>query len=619
MERGDRVDSGGGRTYVLKFPERNPASVPALVLLFFLPWAAAASTAPVPIMSVDQVQRGMRGVGLTVFEGTQIDTFDAEILGVVRTGLGPGRDLILARLAGGPLARTGVARGMSGSPVYVDGQLIGAVAYGWAFSKAPICGITPIEQMLKVLDHPMQPPGGLRAAAPVGILPGTLNAMGIDLGTVAPAGRPVNMEPLGTPVWLAGVPPAASGALRELLRPLGLHVVSSPGGSSEIAPPPMEPGAALGVQLISGDMSVTSIGTATWVDQHRVVGFGHPMMMLGGTDLPLTGAFIYQIIPSQMFSFKLGSATRALGAMRQDRATAIAGVLGSAAAMVPVRVAVGTPSSRSNYEFKIAQHPELSAGLARAAVLGALESTSRIFGDATVEATSDIRLTDGQSLHTTQVYSGPTALLQAAMGAVAPVGIVQHSTLARLQPESIRIELRLQERRATAQIRSLRVGDGPVHPGQLLQVSISLQPYQLPVQHLLCSLRVPARIPPGTVNLRVGSAPAARGWDQEERPDTFVPRDAAHLLRLLSETYRNDELLVQLYCEGASLSLDGRELPGLPPSARAVLQATASAGRLEPTHGRIIAQARLGTEYVLTGEQSVELTVERSATTSMER
>lgn len=591
--------------------------MPFMILLLCIHLAVAADAAtPFPYMPVDQLEPGMHGTGRTVFAGVRIDSFDAQILGVVRKGLGVDRDLILARLSGGPLAKTGLARGMSGSPVYVDGRLIGAVAYGWVFAKEPICGITPIEQMAGVLERSLAPPPEDASGGSVSVLePHLLQADAIEglRDLLPPRREELNMEPLGTPVWIAGMPAGAAGALRELLEPLGLHVLSGPGGTASTPRVPVEPGAALGIQLIGGDMSATGIGTVTLVQEDRVLAFGHSLMLLGAADLPLTAAYVYEIIPSQMASFKVGAATHLVGALRQDRAAAVAGRLGPAPRMLPVTVRVTGSGSDRHYHFRVARHELLTSSLTRATLLGSLESRARLSGDATVELRTDIRLARKGSIRLRQVYSGPAALLQAASHAVRPVQQVLSSGFAGLEPDSLAYELRLQDRLTTAAIRWLRAGREVVHPGERLQITVGLQPYRQAVQEVRLSLAIPAGLPPGPLRLRVGAGPVVRNWEQARRPDAFDARNASHLLRLLNQVYRNDELVAELYQEDAGLTVNGRELPALPPSALAVLKSSASSGALGPALGRIVSRARLQTEYVLQGELSVDLTIERSS------
>ena len=562
-------------------------------------------------MAADQLRRGMSGVGRTVFQGTTIDTFAVEILGVVRSGLGPRQDLILARLSGGPLAETGVIRGMSGSPVYVDGRLIGAVAYGWSSAKVPICGITPIHQMLQVMERDLtSPEPDDRAWTPIELDPAAA-ALVRRAATDAELSGSVSLEPLGTPVWVAGSTPVAAGILRDLLQPLGLHLLAGPGGQKDAEPGALEPGASLGVQLISGDMSATGIGTLTYIDGERVVGFGHPMMLAGATDMPMTAAYIYDVIPSRLSSFKLGAATRPIGAVRQDRAPAIAGVLGPAPAMLPVAVDVASASGAETFHFGIVRHPDLIPGFARSVLLSALEFTEKLFGDATIDLRTAIFLGDGQTLKREQIYSGPVAIMTAALEAALPLTVLTRNQFAPVHIDSLHFSLTLKERIDAARVRGLRVGAAEVEAGETFILRVTLEPYRRdPVEHQI-EISLPANLAPGPLLLRVGSGAASRAWESQRRPDAFEPRDARQLLELLAYYERSDELIVELYRSESSLTIDGRELPGLPPSARAILEQGNSSGHLGPVYGQVIQRQRQRTDYVLSGEQTLELTVRK--------
>lgn len=576
------------------------------LLLATVPAFPQQGGAAAPFMKPEELCRGMRGEGRTVFQGTAIEPFSAEILGVLPNALGPRQDLILARLSGGPLEEAGVIRGMSGSPVYVEGRLIGAVAYLLSpFAKTPICGITPIHQMLQVLDGGMEPAPQEQSWAPAFPRPAT--EAGAD-----PELAGAELVPLATPVWLAGFTPAAARLLDERLRPFGLQVHSGPAGQApadlQIA---IEPGAALGVQLLGGDLSATAIGTATYVDGARVVAFGHPLMMAGATDLPMTGAYIHDIVPSQMVSFKLGAATRPVGAIRQDRAAAIAGLVGPAPAMLPAQVEIRLQSGKSEFHFEVLRHPELTPGLTLAALLGALESTAKLGGAATVQTRSRLGLAGGRAVEQEQVHSGPEAILEAALAAVAPLEALSRAPFAGLQVEEIRFEVELREQLETARVSALRVADPVVRPGQSFACAVTLLPYRREQVEQRVELALPPTVPPGPLTLRVGSGAASRAWESQRRPDSFQPRDAAQLLELLAQRERDDELVVELYRPEPGLTLDGRELPGLPPSARAILEQGRSAGRVGPVQGRVLLRQRLRTAYVLSGEQTLELTVRR--------
>lgn len=564
-------------------------------------------------MRTEELQRGMRGVGRTVFQGTTVDTFAAEILGVLHNYLGPGRDLILARLSGGPLAQTGVIAGMSGSPVYVEGRLIGAVAYAFLpLPKEAICGITPIHDMLGTLEQGLDAPAPARAQSLHFELDAQARAQ-VRAALGGPQLSPsLTLVPLNTPVWVAGASPLTSQALAKLFGQVGLTMLASPGGRAlPDLQTEMVPGAALGVQLISGDINATSIGTLTYVDGNRVLAFGHPLMLAGATNMPMTGAYIYQVFASQAFSYKMGAATRPVGAIRQDRQPAVAGLLGPVPRMLPVSVLLRRRGKEESYHFDVLPHRDLAPGLTQAVLLQTLESAERLDGDATVQVHARLHLGQGRVLDRNQIYSGPQAILIAAEDLIGPLRVLSQSSFSGLAPDSLSFELELDDRIATAQVLGLRVERPALKSGELLQASITLQPYQQPLVQQAVEILLPADLAPGPLVLRVGSGGVSRQWESQRRPELLQPRDADQLLALLGQQERDDDLVVELYRPEPSLSLDGRELPALPPSARAVLDQGGSIGHVGPIKGRVLLRQRVRTPYALEGEQSLELNVRR--------
>ena len=549
------------------------------------------------------LQPGATGYGVTVLRGWDLDTFAVEILGVQSDALAPGVDLILGRLSGAGLEETGVVRGMSGSPVYIDGRLVGAVAYGWAFSRVPICGITPIGAMLSLTEGDLAPPTSESEAA-AGPRPGA------DDPRRATDGR-AGLQPLASPVWVAGAAGAAAGVFEEVLEPFGLQVVAGPAGSgTERLPGPrrpgrLRPGDAVGAQLVRGDLSVTAIGTATHVDGDRLMAFGHPMLGLGRVDVPLTGAHIHGVMPSQLASFKLGEATEVVGALRRDRLPGVGALLGAAARLVPVAVTVG----QQDFAFEVLPHRLLAPGLVRGALLASLEARERLVGDATLELTTAVELSDGRRLEGHQVFAGPDALFAASLAAAEPVAALTSAPFQGLDLASLSYDVQVRDALEAAELAGLRLGRTHYVPGDTVAVTVDLQPHRRPRQQVRVHLVLPAGLPPGAVEVRAGSALQALEWERERWPDGFEPRSGAELLRLLARPGRRDDVVVELSRPEESLSLDGRELPGLPPSARAILANGPGAGRLGHIRGRIVARAARRTAYALSGELTTSIDV----------
>jgi hypothetical protein len=373
----------------------------------------------------------------------------------------------------------------------------------------------------------------------------------------------------------------------------------------------MVPGAALGVQLVSGDLSATSIGTLTYVDGQQVLAFGHPMMLAGATDLPMTGAYIHQVFASQYLSYKMGAATRPVGAIRQDRQPGIAGLLGPIPRMLPVSVLLRRQGEERHFHFAVLPHRDLAPGLTQAVLIQTLESAEKLDGDATMQVHAQIHLSQGRVLDQEQIYSGSRAIWAAAEELTLPLQILSLTPFSDLKPDSLSFELSLNEHISTAQVLGLRVDRPALEIGELLQASVTLQPYQQPLVQQVVDIHLPADLAPGPLVLRIGSGTASRQWESQRRPELLQPRDAAQLLALLGQQERDDDLIVELYRPEPGLTLDGRELPGLPPSARAVFDQGGSVGHVGPIKGRVLLRQRVRTAYVLAGEQSLELSVRR--------
>src|SRR5579883_2625214 len=311
-------------------------------------------------MSVDEVRPGMKGYGKTVFQGTKIEQFDVELLGVLKN-FQPKQDMILARLSGGPLAKTGVIAGMSGSPVYIDGRLLGAVAFSFPYATEPIAGIQPIQQMLGLLDQKESAPrriadGGTFEPGPSvrgGILPAESPTSFIyqqfakleqgtplsqlllpqSLMSISPfsasAGTP-SLTRIQTPLFVSGATPAALQQFGQFFNAFGFTPVQGGGGGSaaSLAPPTpskVEPGSSINVELIRGDISWSANGTVTYVDGNRVYAFGHPNLTAGPTDVPMSAGYVISLLPNLQNSFKLAVPLDVVGAFQQDRSTGIAG------------------------------------------------------------------------------------------------------------------------------------------------------------------------------------------------------------------------------------------------------------------------------------------------------
>src|SRR4029453_14908360 len=404
--------------------------------------------AAAPDMSVDEIRPGMVGVGRTVFDGTRVEEFRARILGVIENVIGARRNLILARLEGGPLANTGVIAGMSGSPVYIHGRLIGAVSYALgAFSKEPIAGITPIAEMTDAtsvtnsrpraarvqLDFPLTDENlvaafrrALNWNRPFAERPGDARFVGISAPGFASDGVGTLLRPIATPLVISGFEPDVAGLLGSAFRDQGF--IPTGGGARGTAPGempyegPLKPGDAVGVGFLNGDLELGATGTVTHIDGDRVYAFGHPMYNLGPTEFPMTRAYVYTVLPSLAASLKLSTTGEVIGTFLQDRATAIAGRLGAGPRMIPVTVDLTqTRGSKRTFKFKVANDQLFTPLMTYAALLNTLGSYERQYGATTFKVEGEAVVKNHEAIAFDDLFSTNQSALDASAYIVAPL------------------------------------------------------------------------------------------------------------------------------------------------------------------------------------------------------
>src|SRR6185436_10763101 len=386
--------------------------------------ATAAVAAAPPTLPFSEVRAGMKGVGKTVFHGETVETFDVEIVGLLPR-IGPGQDLILARLSGGPLAQTGILAGMSGSPVTIDGKLVGAIAYSWGFSKDAIAGITPIEEMLSVGTRDQTPKHASRSAAAIPWSdalqrlrsPSALGPFFVSR-LMALSARPLGASAT-VPLSVSGIDPSGLARIAPELARAGFLAVQAggAGGKAATATVPLGPGSAVGVQLVRGDVDMTATGTVTYVDGDELYAFGHPLYGLGDVNLPLTAARVETLLPSIEQSSKIAVPLNLAGAFRQDRASAIFGRLGATPSMVPVRLQMTDGSGlRRNYAFELVDDPLLSPLLLYVAMNGVLGTIERTLGSATVRLREGyvIKVDGANDIRLDKLFAGDGATTDAS-------------------------------------------------------------------------------------------------------------------------------------------------------------------------------------------------------------
>jgi hypothetical protein len=396
-----------------------PAAVSAaprfrLISLFacFAGLALNAQPAPVATIALDDLRAGQRGQVWTVFRGTEPEPFDVEVTGVVRNALGPGKSLILCQLTDPRVQNMGAVAGMSGSPLYIDGKLAGALSYQiQRFETVRYAGFTPAADLAEVRDRPDLAPSNLRAQPVSDFQPSTSNSQ-----LVAASGGYVPLRPVFT---LSGLAPAVAELFAPRFAALGLDV-SALGGSTtgsatnnSSSAPALRAGSALAVALATGDITLAGTGTVSRVDGNRVTAFGHPMMSLGDVELPLCAADIVTILPSNLSSVKIANTGKILGTITQDRLSAVSGTLGAGPAMISVEVAVAPASAAPRtLRFQVARQTQISPALIAAGVTQAIVGSNDGALASGFRITSNIRFSPTQNLSARSLHAGPQAFAQ---------------------------------------------------------------------------------------------------------------------------------------------------------------------------------------------------------------
>jgi hypothetical protein len=592
----------------------------AFLLALTISSASSAETMP-----LSEVRKGMKGYGLTVFEGTKVEKFDVEILGVLNN-IGPNLDLILARIDSPVVQRTGVLAGMSGSPIYIDGKVIGALAFAWQFAKEPVAGITPIDEMLKIADNDA-PPGAasIPAAAPRMTATEFLSAIAngksetvfdkiaADFGghqTSASGARPI------------AVPLSLSSFSSDTINRFGkyldaMNFVAVPSGSSASGtamkhdPKPFVPGDPIGAVLLNGDFNVAATGTVTYTDGDKVFAFGHPFLDMGEISFPMAKSEIVTVLPSLASSFKFANTGDVVGALRQDRGTGIMGVVGETANTIPIELSLdGTGRSRT-YHVNMIRHTQLTPLILAMATDTVISNAQKAAGERTVMMDAEIHLRGfDQPIRLREGWAGAQAR-QAIPAYLAVVsGYLMSNEFRDAKIEEVKIHLHHDDSLKIAKLVEasiLPTGNGRIVPGDIVKVRAVLKPFRGESFVETFDVQVPDNQTPGPAYLLIGSGSVANQVDFMLVPPD--PRSLDQVLAVLQRLRPSTDLTVGLYSSGDGAVTAGVYLPNLPPSMRAVVSGDTSNGSQAPVKYFAAAQQAHPLGYIVDGALKIDLEI----------
>ena len=579
---------------------------------------------------VDDIRPGMKGQGRTVMKGTRIDSFDAEVIGVLKN-TSPGRDMVLCRLAGLDLDKTGVIAGMSGSPIYIQGKLLGAVAYAWPYGKEPIAGITPFCQMVSyVAAYERRDLAEKNNVKRIG-LKRPLRIEGKDYDTVTISEDYDNPQPAAADgLWLQPLrtPLAASGFTAHSLKILGSHLKQSGmvpmqggGVSSKIIQGErdvqMLPGGALTVALVLGDFDLSGIGTVTHVEGKRVYGWGHPFFGLGSCEFPLMTGYVHTIYPRVSLSFKMGSPIKTVGVINADVSTCIAGWLDRQPDMMPVRMTVvRSPEQSKTFNVQVVRQRSMIAPLVQTVLTNSVDMEGDLPEEMTAHFKATIEVEGRPPLVIHDTFSGGSftggRAPQAIYSQVA--NVVSQLTFHPYTPVRInRIECttEIEAGRRTAEIEAVEVEADTYSPGETLKAVVFLRPYKGLRERVPVTLELPADLPEGTYTATVGDDLANARQLLRDNPNLSNPQNLDHLfegLKVLTSVKRTN-LVVRLPLGGTGVALEGKSLPNLPPSMVQIFGSSRRTGS-QTMNGSLV--SRRATDWVVQGSDTIRFTVAKN-------
>ena len=562
----------------------------------------------------------MRGTGRTVFNGNKIEDFQVEILGVL-DNIGPKESLILARLSGGPLEHTGVMQGMSGSPVYIDGKLVGAVAMAFPFAKDPIAGIRPIEAMLRTSSAATPP-----SPTPSPAAPGQRAAMELnerDLTRRIPRPEPVlggeaRMIDIATPVSFGGFSRATLDAFAPQLRALGLEPrqgVTS-GGKIDPAmgnPADLKPGAMISVQLMAGDLSVGADGTVTHIDGNRIYAFGHRFLDIGSTALPFARAEVLTLLASTNTSFKISTAKEWMGTIYQDRNTAVAGELGKRPAMVPVSVSLSRAGKPvESYQMQMVNDTLLSPLLLQMAVFSAIDATERTVGTSTIRVTGQIEFQNGNTpLRINNMYAADNGSpMLASLSAAVPVAFVMQGGFESLQLKSVSLNLEAFDQKKQLTIDGITTSRHDVRAGEKVQLNVSLTGENGAETVRRVEYQVPIGAEPGMLYFTVADANTANIADFRQVL-TATARTPGQLVSIVNNLHPNTKAYIRVWRADPAFQIEGTDLPDPPASVSLILAGSqSSSAGITQTRNSKIAEMEIDIgDMAVTGSKTVQVEV----------
>jgi len=569
------------------------------------------------VMNVNEIVPGMKGYGKTVFTGDRIDIFDVEVLGILRNWDAKS-NMILIKMSGGPLERSGIISGMSGSPVYIDNRLIGSVAYGWSFSKDAIAGVTPINEMKSTLlniqaqeDSVLPATGDWElSSTPQNTLPNLFATTSIPQEVINQESNNIRLTPILSPLVISGVDGDVLQRMRPFFTTYGLYPVQ---GGSYVSPQnkgekgKLVPGSSVAAILIKGDLNAAVVGTVTYVEGDTVLAFGHPFLQTGNTDIPMASAYVYTILSSQSNSVKMASPLEVVGRISQDRRAGIAGTFGEMAHMIPCRIEV-EGSQKLKYDFEVVDNKLLTPSFVLMAAQSAVLSTEKKLGEKSVSIILSTQIEGREKpVVIKNVFYELDQTWFSLNHIIQPFAMIINNQFQKVRVKRIDLKIKAFDGRKTAYIESIRVDKKQVDPGDKLQVDVRLKPVNGESFYQTVTMQIPEDTMPGsTLNVTACDATYGQALNMGRSAGKYLPTNFEQLLHYTENMEKNNNLMVRVLLPKKGITYKGEGFPSLPSSMLSIMSFSNQSG-IGPLFDEII--TRIPTAYVLSGNQSIPISV----------
>ena len=574
----------------------------------------AAETSPVKTISIDEVHAGMRGVAYTVFEGTKPEAMDVEVLGILRDMNGPKSDLILVRLHGKKVEYTGVVAGMSGSPVYLNGKLAGALSYRIGeFSKEPIAGVTPIDEMLEINALDRRPESGTTNAKAIPTATSKTSGPG-EPSSLATQSYASLMKPIGAPLVFSGFSEDTVHEFASKFASAGVVPVMGAGSVSTNLRQPevVEPGSAVSAILVRGDMGIAATCTVTYMDPQRLLACGHPLLQYGMVDMPMTKANVLATLASPANAFKIVNATEPIGSFVQDRHTGIMGLFGKDPQMIPVTLNIHGGPSDKTFHYEVLNNARLSPVAMMATVFNALRGMNEYGEETTYRMNGQISVAGYPKVTLQNMFAPVDGSVPAAMLASLSVGDrfsrIFDNPYEQPRVDGVHLDFDLVKERRWARLENVRTDVTEARPGDDIIVEAVLRPYRGESIVKQIKMHVPTSVSRGPLRILVSDGSTL---DQFRRGGQAAASklDLASTIATLNKEHSNNSLYVSLLEANPEAMVADKVMPTLPLSVMNVMEGMRGTQEMVVLGESSVDEASTPLDYVISGAQLLTINI----------